>query len=408
MGYSVVIANRKFSALLVGQVISLFGDVILTTALSWFVFALAGTATAISYLSIAILVPNIFCSLVAGVVVDRSNRRRIMMASDITRCLALILIPIMYRLGGLTLSFLYLIVFVWSSASAFFLPARSAIIPQIFPDKSQLTSANSLINSFFEATRLIGYGISGIFIILFTAVGAASFDSITFAISALAILSMGSIASPLRQMRQKQSTLSEFREDLTEGLNYVWKNFVIRIVLLTAMIGNFFIGIGYGFIVVYARQALHTNAVGYGLLLAASTIGTVTGSLLVGKVGFRKHLGMTLILSSIMMGIAIVSLSLQTQLAAAIPFMVLFGLGIAIYNVNYVNMFQATVPNEILGRVMSLDQVISYSIVPLSLAVGGPIVDLIGIRAAYLISGGMVALIGVATFIPKEYRKFSY
>jgi predicted MFS family arabinose efflux permease len=314
----------------------------------------------------------------------------------------------MYRLGGLTLIFLYLIVFVWSSASAFFLPARSAIIPQIFPDKSQLTSANSLINSFFEATRLIGYGISGIFIILFTAVGAASFDSITFAISALAILSMGSIASPLRQMRQKRNTLSEFREDLTEGLNYVWKNFVIRIVLLTAMIGNFFIGIGYGFIVVYARQALHTNAVGYGLLLAASTIGTVTGSLPVGKVGFRKHLGMTLILSSIMMGIAIVSLSLQTQLAAAIPFMVLFGLGIAIYNVNYVNMFQATVPNEILGRVMSLDQVISYSIVPLSLAVGGPIVDLIGIRAAYLISGGMVALIGVVTFIPKEYRKFSY
>ena len=331
-----------------------------------------------------------------------------MMASDITRCFALILIPIMYRLGGLTLSFLYLIVLVWSSASAFFVPARGAIIPQIFPDKGQLTSANSLINSCFEATRLIGYGVSGIFIILFTAVGAASFDSITFAISALAILSMGSIALPSRQMRQKRSTLREFREDLAEGLHYVWSNFVIRMVLMTVMIGNFFIGIGYGFIVVYARQALHTDAFGYGLLLAASTIGTVTGSLLVGKVGFRKHLGMTLILSSIMMGIAIVSLSLQTQLAAAIPFMVLFGLGIAIYNVNYVNMFQATVPNEILGRVMSLDQMISYSIVPLSLAVGGPFVDLIGIRTAYLISGGMVALIGAATFIPKEYRKFSY
>lgn len=331
-----------------------------------------------------------------------------MIASDITRCFTLILIPIMYRFGGLTLSSLYLIVFVWSSAAAFFLPARTAIIPQIFPDKDQLTSANSLINSFFEATRLIGYAISGIFIIIFTAVGAASFDSMTFAISALAILSMGSIASPLIRKTRRQGTLREFHKDLAEGLNYVWKNFVIRIVLLTAMFGNFFIGIGYGFIVVFARQALHTNAIGYGLLLGASTIGTIAGSLLVGKVGFRKHLGMTLILSSIIMGVAIISLSLQTQLAAAIPFMVLFGLGIAIYNVNYVNMFQATVPNEILGRVMSLDQLISYAIIPLSLAVGGPFVDLIGIRAAYLISGGMVALIGASTFIPKQYRNFSY
>jgi len=408
VGYSVVLANRKFDALLVGQVISLLGDVILTAALNWFVFSLAGTATAISYLAIAILVPNIVFSLFAGAVVDRSNRRRLMIASDVTRCLTLILIPVMYKLGGLTLSLLYAIVFIWSSASAFFLPARSAIIPQIFPDKDQLTSANSLMNGFFESTRLIGYGISGIFIILFTSVGAASFDSIAFAVSALAIFAMGSIASPLRAKREKQDSLTGFREDISEGLAYVWKNFVIRIVMLTAMLGNFFIGIGYGFVVVYAKEALHTDAVGYGILLAANTVGTVAGSLLVGKVGFRKHLGMTLILSNLVMGVAVISLSLQRQFADAIPLQVLFGLSIAIYNVNYVNMLQATVPNEILGRVMSLDQMISYAILPLSLAIGGPLVDLIGIRTAYLLSGIMLTLIGPATFISRKFREYSY
>jgi len=408
VGYSVVLGNRKFTALLVGQVISLLGDVILTAALSWFVFALEGTATAISYLAIATLLPNLIFSLFAGVVVDRSNRRRLMIASDVTRCFALILIPIVYRLGGLTLTLLYAIVFVWSSASAFFVPARSAIIPQIFQDKDQLTTANSLMNGCFEATRLIGYGISGVFIILFTSVGAASFDSLAFAVSAISIVAMGSIAAPLRVKREKQSVLGVFHHDLSEGLAYVWKNFVIRIVLFTAMLGNFFIGIGYGFVVVYANDALHTNAVGYGVLLAANTVGTVVGSLLVGKVKFRQHLGMTLILSNLLMGGAVITLSLQTQLTAAIPLQALFGLSIAIYNVNYVNMLQATVPNEILGRVMSLDQVISYAILPLSLAIGGPLVDMIGIRAAYLLSGGMLALIGATTLIPSQYRKYSY
>jgi MFS family permease len=408
VGYSVVLANRKFDALLVGQVISLLGDVVLTAALSWFVFALEGTATAISYFSIAALVPNLIFSLFAGVIVDRSNRRRIMIASDVTRCFALILIPIMYRLGSLTLTLLYVIVFAWSSASAFFVPARTAIIPQIFLDKDQLTSANSFMNGCFEATRLIGYGISGVFIILFTSVGAASFDSLAFAVSAISILAMGSIASPIRASHEKKGALREFHQDISEGLAYVWKNFVIRIVLLTAMLGNFFIGIGYGFVVVYANEALHTNAIGYGALLAANTVGTVTGSLLVGKVRFRKQFGMTLILSSLLMGGAVIALSLQTQLAAAVPLQVLFGFCIAMYNVSYVNMLQATVPNQILGRVMSLDQVISYAILPLSLAIGGPLVDIIGIRAAYLLSGGMLALLGAATSIPSKYRKYSY
>ncbi len=408
MGYSTVLANRKFDALLVGQVISLLGDVMLGAALSWFVFALTGTATSISYLSIAIVLPNLLFSLVAGVLVDRCNRRRLMIASDLVRCFALLLIPVMYHAGGLTLALLYMIVFIVGSASAFFLPARTAIIPQIFQDKDQLASANSFMNGMFEATRLIGFGISGIFIILFTAVGAAAFDSITYFASATAILLMGPIATHFRETGGEKNALNRFRGDLSEGLAYVWRNFVIRIVLVSSMLANFFISIGYGFTVVYAREALNTDALGYGILLAASALGTVTGSFIVGKVNFRKHLGMTLILSSIVMGAAIIALSPQKQLPAAVPLIALFGFSIAIFNVNYVNMLQATVPNELLGRVMSLDQVLSFAILPLSLAIGGPLVDHIGIRTAYVLSGGMVLLIAAATFISKTFRKYSY
>ncbi len=408
MGYSIVLANRKFDALLVGQVISLLGDVMLGAALSWFVFALTGTATSVSYLSIAIVAPNLLFSLVAGVLVDRWNRRRIMIASDMVRCFALLLIPVMYHAGGLTLALLYVIVFAVGSASAFFLPARTAIIPQIFQDKDQLASANSLMNGMFEATRLIGFGISGIFIILFTAVGAATFDSITYVVSATAILLMGPVATHLRAAGGERNALNRFRGDLSEGLTYVWKNFFIRIVLVSSMLANFFISIGYGFTVVYAREALNTSAVGYGILLGASALGTVTGSFIVGKMNFRKHLGMTLILSSIVMGAAIIALSPQKQLPAAIPLIALFGFSLAIFNVNYVNMLQATVPNELLGRVMSLDQVLSFAILPLSFAIGGPLVDHIGIRTVYVLSGGMVLVIAAATFISKTFRKYSY
>jgi len=407
VGYSVVLRNRKFSALLVGQIISLLGDVILTAALSLFVFNLTKTATAISYLGIAIVVPNLLFSLFAGVVVDRWNRRIIMIMANLVSCLGLLFIPTLYKLGGLSLSLLYVIVFVWSSSSSFFIPARGAIMPQLFRNKDNLESANSLMNGAFEATRLIGFGISGVFIIAFTAIGAAALDSATFLISAVFILAMGTVAFPSRTSN-KVNAVSGFLQDISEGLTYVWKHFVIRVVLISSMLGNFFISIGLGFTVVYAENALSTGALGYGILLAASSIGTVTGSLLVGKVKFRKHLGMTLVLTSILIGAAIISLSPQTSLAAAIPLTIFFGFCLAIYNVNYLNMLQATVPNKILGRVMSLDQIFTFAILPLSLAIGGPLVDLIGIRTAYLLSGTVIILIGSATFISRKFREYSY
>lgn len=408
MGYSVVLGNRKFSALLLGQIISLLGDVILGVALYWYVFTLKGTATAVSYLSLAFVVPNLIFSLLGGPLVDRWNRRRIMMSSDLLRCLAILFIPALYELGGLSLTALYVIVFVSGSASAFFLPARSAIIPQIFHDKDQLTSANSLMNGAFEAIRTVGQGISGVVIGLVTAIGTAALDSLTFLISAISILAMGTIASPPKSGRDQQKGVVGVLADVSEGFAYVWKNFVIRVVLISSLLGNFFITIGYGFSVVYAKDALSTNLLGYGILSAAVTVGTVSGSLLVGKVKFRKHLGRTLILSSILMGAAIVVLSPQTSIFAAIPLIVLFGLCLAIYNVNYVNMLQATVPNELLGRVMSLDQIISFAITPIAFAIGGPLVDLIGIRIAYLLSGGAVMVIGSVTFVSRRFRTCSY
>jgi len=407
VGYSVVLGNRKFSSLLVGQIISLLGDVILTAALSLFVFNLTRTATAISYLGIAIVVPNLLFSLFAGVIVDRWNRRRIMIVADLVRCLALFFIPTLYRLGGLTLSLLYVIVFVWSSSSSFFLPARGAIMPQIFRNKDHLASANSLMNGAFEATRLIGLGVSGFFILVFTAIGAAALDSATFLVSALFVLAMGTVASPSRAST-KANAVSGFLQDISEGLNYVWKHFVIRVVLISTMLANFFVGIGLGFIVVYAEEALSAGTIGYTGLLTASSVGVVVGSLLVGKVKFRKHLGMTLILASILIGVAIISLSPQTKLSAAIPLTIFFGFCLAIYNVNYINMLQATVPNKMLGRVMSLDQIFSFAILPLSFAIGGPLVDFIGIRTAYLLSGIMIILIGSATFISRKFREYSY
>lgn len=178
--------------------------------------------------------------------------------------------------------------------------------------------------------------------------------------------------------------------------------------MISSMLGNFFISIGLGFTVVYAKDALSTNAIGYTLIFVAIGIGTASGSFLVGKVKFRQHLGMTLILSSIMAGATMIALSPQTELVAAIPIIVLLGLCLGIYNVNYINMLQATAPNRILGRVMSLDQILSYAILPLSLAIAGPLVDVMGIRTAYLWSGVMVMLIGSATFLSRKFRKCSY
>ena len=109
-----------------------------------------------------------------------------------------------------------------------------------------------------------------------------------------------------------------------------------------------------------------------------------------------------------MIGAAIISLSPQTNLSVAIPLTIFFGFCLALYNVSYINMLQATVPNKILGRVMSLDQVFTFAILPLSLVIGGPLVDFIGIRTAYLLSGTIIILIGLATFISRKFREYSY
>jgi DHA3 family macrolide efflux protein-like MFS transporter len=325
VAYSFVIRNRKFSALLAGQIISLLGDVVFGAAIAWYVLNLTGKATSISYLTIALVVPNLLFSFVAGPIVDRWDRRRIMITSSLVQFGVLLFIPALYSLGELSPVWIYLVVFVLGSASAFFIPARNAIMPQIFENKDDLTTANSIMNGCFESTRLSGYGVVAILSGILTVVGVsavaintATFDSVTFLVSALSILAMGSVASSLAK-RRKEHSYATFRNDILEGWSYVWKNFVIRITMISSMLSNFFISIAIGFLVVYSKEALHTTFSGYALILAMNSVGTISGAFAVGKLHLRKHLGPALIASSVVAGAAVIALSPQNQLIAVPP-----------------------------------------------------------------------------------------
>jgi MFS family permease len=373
---------RDFALLWTGMTISIVGDGIYMVALPFLVYEISNLPTALAAVGAAWTIPQVVFLLLAGVVTDRFDRRRVLIGSDLLRALAIGLAGGLSVVDALELWHLYILVAIFGAGEAFFMPAFGAIVPEVVP-KDQLVEANSL-DQFMRpiGMRLAGPVIGGLVV---TAAGAGEaflIDAVTFVLSAVMVMAMR------RRTRAEISSKTSVAVELREGLGFIRSKPWLWGGLLATALGQFaFYGPWVVLVPFVIRNPLDGSASNYGWVLAAGGVGAILVSIVIGQRGL-PHQPIVFVLS--LWALATFSLAgfgvsdtLWQPIAVAV---VLMG-GITSGQIVWGTLEHRFVPNELLGRVSSVDWLVSTSLLPLSFLVAGPAGEAFGARRTLIVSG---------------------
>lgn len=338
--FSEVLKNRNFFFLWVGQIISQIGDRLDQMALIAFVYSRApGSALEIAKILSFTIIPVFLIGPIAGVYVDRWDRRRTMYACDFLRSALVLTIPL-FLFYTKHLSFVYAIIFLIFCIGRFFVPAKLAIIPDLV-DKKDLLIANSLVNTTGMLASVLGFGISGCIIEWVGAKSGFFLDSLSFLISGTFIfliakknirMKMSVVSKEIVEVFKKSVQQKAVIQEIREGMVYFVKNREIRFIASIMFVLWSALGAMYTVIIAFVQQTLHSVTKDLGLLAMFLGIGLFVGSLVYGKFGSRLSHYKTIFSSLIISGIMLIifALGLQQYPRLLVAEALAFGLGMAV------------------------------------------------------------------------------
>jgi MFS family permease len=367
--------------------VSLVGDGIYFVALAWQVYLLSNDPTALSLVGVAYTIPHLACLLLGGAASDRIDRRRVMIASSIGSGVAIGAISALIFADRLELWQLWILVALHGASFAFFVPASTAIIPQLVPSEL-LVEANSLRALVRPlALRFLGPALGGILIAAFGTGTAFLVDGLTFAFAAAAIVLVRARAVPAERGPLQPET--SFLREVADGLRFVRSQEWLALSLIAASLWLFLtVGPIEVLIPFIVKNEIGGGADNLGYVLAAGGVGAVLASLLIGMRGSlppRPLAFMYVVWAISTFAVAFLALSNLVWQAMIASFFV-FGLA-SVGDVVWQTLLQRRVPGELLGRVSSLDWLVSVGLVPISFALAGPIAASAGAEATLFMAG---------------------
>lgn len=382
---------RDFALLWAGMSVSLIGDGVYFVALAWQVYDLSGSPTALSLVGLAWTLPLALFVLLGGVVTDRVERRRVMIAADLVRALAVAVIGVLSLSGAIELWHLVVMAALFGTGDAFFGPAFTSIVPQIVP-RELLLQANAL-DQFIRPLgfMLLGPALGGWIVATFGPGEAFVLDAGTFLLSALTLAFLS--PRPLAVREEATSLLRDVREGFgfVRARPWLWATLVAAAIFLLAYWGPIDVLVPYR-----VRNELGGDAGDYGLILAFGGLGSIAAAALVGRRGLPGRHITVMYFSWALGSLALVGLGVGTAVWQLMGFMfvesALFTAGIVIWG----TLLQTHVPGELLGRVTSLDWFVSTSLVPISFALTGPVSGAIGVQSTLVLAGVIACSVTLA------------
>jgi MFS family permease/CRP-like cAMP-binding protein len=381
-----VFRRRNFTLLWVAQFISTMGSGLTAIAASILVYRLTGSALSVGLMLLATALPGLFVGLIAGVFVDRFDRKRIMIAANLI-CAALVCaIPFVLPFG---VTWLYIVVAVSSAVGQFFAPAQASILPETAPDE-ELAAANAMMTISQFGALTVGYAGAGLIATLSSITWAFYLDALSFVVSAVCILLVR--VAPLAV--KEETNLAAVAHNLRVGLGFVRDTRVLRSLVLVFV--PIFIDYGFGnsLFLPFAIRSLHASEFEYSLLEGVFTVGFVVGSLVMAGLADRLHAGQWIAVSILGMGLFSMSLALAWSVAAAIAFTTMIGILNAPSYIGRQLLIQRTTPRETRGRVSSVFFVTRDTGFMLGMAAAG-LADLFDVRVLLLVNALLLIGCGV-------------
>lgn len=391
--------HRDFALLTGGSTVSLLGDGFFFLALAWQVYEISNVPTALSVVWVAWTLPSVIFLLIGGALADRYDRRWLMIGADIIRAVAIGAIGFLSIAGVLEIWHIAVLIAFVGLGDAFFNPASTAIVPDLVPDED-LPQANALLGTMRPLmVRLIGPALAG-FVVAAVGSGAAFvIDGASFIVSALAVAAIRPRPMHIEEGRHgSRQTILQVRE----GLGFVRRTPWIWATLVSAMLSLLvFFGPVETLVPFLVKNRLDLGPESLGLIFAVGGIGAILTGVAVGQFGLpRKRV--TIMYASWSLGVALMAIyglmtDLWHALIASFITHALFQLGQIIWT----TMLQTLVPRKLLGRVTSVDWLVSTGLVPVSFALTGPAAEAFG-AAETMVGAALLGavLMGMLLFVP--------
>ncbi|MDX1417356.1 MAG: MFS transporter [Candidatus Promineifilaceae bacterium] len=386
-----VFRNRSFTRLWLAQLISTIGDAFTMIAAGIYIFRLTGSTLQVGLMLIATSVPTMLLGLVAGVFVDRFDRKKIMVYADLARALLVFAIPFLLPYNNI---WLYIIVMLISSIGTFFHPAFDSVVPETASDE-ELTAANSMIAISSFGSTAVGFAAAG-FISEVSIEWAFYADALTFLLSAVFL--MGLKVKPIEL--EEETNVHTVVRNLREGLHFLYNDTLLRSILIVGSIYALAAGMWNTMLLPFATEALGASEFEYGLQEAATSIGFVIGSFFIARYADRLRAGIWISLSLVGMGLFGIVYALSSSLPLAVAMITITGFLNAWYYVARRTLIQRNTEREIRGRIFGAIMTLGHVIMLIGMGTAGA-ADYIGVRQMMLVAVIISGLAGVvALFIP--------
>jgi MFS family permease len=384
--------SRDYWRLWWANAISSTGDGAFVAALPLLAVTITRDPRLVSVVAAATYLPWLLLSLPAGAVVDRYDRATLMWRAQAVQAAVVTIIVVLVVFHQASIEMLAAAGFLLGSAEVIFSNAAQSILPALVPPELLPKANGSQQVSLTVGESFLGPPAGSL---LFAAAAALPFglDAASFAGSAALVARL-----PRTGHAPKNAKRPKIRTQIAEGLRWLAGHRLLRAVAVLLGIYNFANQMGQAVLVLLATQTLHVSARGYGLLLAASAVGSVVGGLVNPILTRRIGMLPSLVLPALVDAAAFVGIGLAPGPIVVAALLAVQGFSVTMWNVVTVSLRQRVVPAHLLGRVNSVYRMLGWGLMPLGALVGGFVAHAAGLRAPYIVAGllcGLSALVAL-------------
>lgn len=387
-----VLRNRNLRLLFVGSLVSGIGDNFQYIALMAMAYKMTNSATVMGTIMICMLVPNVILGLFSGVLVDRVNKKWVMIWGNLVWFFITLIPPILNIFGVLQVWHLYLYSILFGSVLPFYMASSQAILPELAkPEEYQ--PMNALFQSSHQIALIIGMSLGGIVMDFFGFEVAYFFDAFTFIFAALMqiIIRYKPLSKTLSELVSETKFLKTWWHDFMEGIRVFVHDKALFILLVASALSMFvYVPLDMLFMP-FTKIAFDGGTKLYGIMIALFGVGMLAGSFVMGVMPSIKNRKAWLFWSTALVGLSLTAYAYVRNIPLSCILILISGILVTPANVIISTIFQERVPEELRGRVFNTRSMLTTALTPLSLVIAGFVADGIGVVTT-------VALLGVLGF----------
>ncbi|MDQ3548644.1 MAG: MFS transporter [Chloroflexota bacterium] len=387
--YVGVVRSPSYFPLWLGQLISNFGDTLHYIALVILVFQLTGQGVAVAALVAAEVVPVLLLGPVAGVVIDRFDRKHVLIASDLVRALL-----VLSLIWPQSVWHVYIVAAGLAAGNTFFNPTVQAVIPVLTTEEQRL-AANSVSWSTGRLVQIVAAAVAGGLIAFVGLDIAFVVNAATFAVSALFIARLVIPPHAGQLGANTKRGLGDYFSDARAGLRFAARDRFVSRLLLVQSLASFAVGATGAMLIVLSERHLGLSPAGFGWLIGAIGVGALLGPLIPNTFATDYRDARWLFVPYVIRGIGDILIAIFVPLPIAVLILFVYGLNTSTGMVVFSSTIQGVVPDAVRGRVFTLLDVSWNTMRLLSLAIGGVMVDLVGIQPVFWTGGTLLAASGL-------------